>query len=100
MVHHLGATGADSDDLSEVSSLFEEAVHLLALAFDSVVVIEKAGLGDVPSMDNDMIVGCMAVSTITGSKTFIGTSVSVADDVSVFSIVTCLWSSRITILDF
>lgn len=38
VIHHLGTSGADSNNLAKVSSLFDKAVKFLADALDRVVV--------------------------------------------------------------
>lgn len=67
VIHHLGASGADSDDLAEVSSLFDEAVKLLADALDLVVVREVTVLGDVPAVNVDSVLGRVAVTAVSGA---------------------------------
>ena len=57
MVHHLSTTGSDSNDLTKMSSLLDEAVEFLANALDLVVVGEVTVLGNVPSVNVDGILG-------------------------------------------
>ena len=67
MIHHLRATGSDTDDLAEMRSLLHEAVLLLALALDEIVVREETVLGNVPAMDGDRVLSRVTVKTVAGS---------------------------------
>jgi hypothetical protein len=65
VVHHLGATSSDTDDLSEVGSLLDGAEEFLSDTFDWVEMGEVSMFGGVPSVDVDCIEGGVTVTSVT-----------------------------------
>lgn len=65
VVHHLGATSSDTDDLSEVGSLLDGAEEFFSDTLDWVEMGEVSILGGVPSVDVDGVERGVAVTSVT-----------------------------------
>lgn len=65
VVHHLGATSSDTDDLSEVGSLLDGAEEFFSDTFDWVEMSEVSIFGGVPSVDVDGVEGGVTVTSVT-----------------------------------